>query len=172
MNGKPQKIISGGQEGADWAGLMAAIALGIPTGGTAPKGWRICKRDGTDGSNPSLADFGLVEHESREYPPRTIQNVLDSDGTVWFGFSGSPGGKLTINTTRRHRKPVIENPTPEQLREWVVTHKVCVLNVAGNRTSDFNPNIFEQTYSTIVQAFSWRHEKNPPTKTLGVFLCL
>lgn len=32
------KIISGGQTGADRAGLDAAIALGIPHGGWCPKG--------------------------------------------------------------------------------------------------------------------------------------
>jgi hypothetical protein len=53
-----EKLISGGQTGADRAGLEAAKALGIATGGTAPKGWRIENPDGTSGSDPSLAEFG------------------------------------------------------------------------------------------------------------------
>ena len=34
-----KKIISGGQTGADQIGLEVALSLGIPTGGTAPKGF-------------------------------------------------------------------------------------------------------------------------------------
>ena len=37
------KIISGGQTGADMGGLRAGRALNIPTGGSAPHGWK--KRD-------------------------------------------------------------------------------------------------------------------------------
>jgi len=81
----PKKVISGGQTGADFAGLMAAKNCGIPTGGTAPKGYRICNPDGSDGENPDLKQFGLIEHESLEYKPRAIKNVQDSDETIWFG---------------------------------------------------------------------------------------
>ena len=35
-----KKIISGGQSGADLAGLKAAIKLGIETGGFIPKNYR------------------------------------------------------------------------------------------------------------------------------------
>lgn len=154
-----KKIISGGQTGADKAGLDAAKALGLETGGTAPKGWRICLPDGSDGSDPTLAEYGLVEHESREYPPRTIQNVKDSDGTVWFGYAASPGGKLTIKTAKAESKPFIINPTAVELREWVEANQIEVLNVAGNRQSPDNPTISEATYKTIVEAFSGESDR-------------
>lgn len=153
-----EKVISGGQTGADRAGLDAAKALGIPTGGTAPKGWRICLPDGSDGSDPSLASLGLVEHESFEYPPRTIQNVLDSDGTVWFGYPDSPGGKLTLSTCEKHFKQVIVNPTPSQLRDWIEISKIKVLNVAGSRESEFNPHIYRDTYNTLVSVLSMSYQ--------------
>jgi Circularly permutated YpsA SLOG family len=35
-----KKIISGGQTGADQAGLRTAKRLGIETGGWMPQGWR------------------------------------------------------------------------------------------------------------------------------------
>jgi hypothetical protein len=35
----PNKIISGGQTGADQGGLEGARLLGIQTGGTAPYNW-------------------------------------------------------------------------------------------------------------------------------------
>lgn len=54
------KIISGGQTGADEGGLEGARLLGIPTGGTAPKGYRT-----ENGPNLTLRDtYGLVEHWS------------------------------------------------------------------------------------------------------------
>ena len=77
------KIIAGGESGADTGGLRAARDMDVLTGGTAPRGWRICLPDGSDGSDPELGTkFGLVEHDSYDYPPRTRQNVTDSDGTV------------------------------------------------------------------------------------------
>jgi hypothetical protein len=158
-----KRIVSGGQTGADSAGLHAARSLGIETGGIAPKGWRICNPDGSDGSDPSLAEFGLTEHSSRDYPPRTIANVQNSDGTVWFGYEKSNGGKLTLSTAKRLGKPAIVNPSPEQLRKWVEENKIETLNVAGNRESDFNPTIASDTYLTIVSAFGGDRlmDKNP-----------
>lgn len=149
---KLKKIISGGQTGADLAGLHAATALGIKTGGTAPKGYRICLEDGRDGSNSALATFGLVEHSSREYSPRTKQNVADSDGTVWFGYQYSPGGKLTLSTAEKLGKPAIVNPTSEQLKSWLTINQIKVLNVSGNRKSSDNPTIFEDTYNCLIEA--------------------
>lgn len=148
-----KKIRSGGQTGADKAGLLAGQALGLETGGWAPKGWRICLPNGSDGSDPSLAAFGLKEHDSRDYPPRTKLNVIESDGTVWFGYENSRGGRLTLSTAKAHGKPTIVNPTAEELRAWVEQHQIEELNVAGNRASDFNPDIFDQTYQTILNAF-------------------
>lgn len=151
---KPRKILSGGQNGADLAGLEAAKKLGIPTGGTAPKGWRVQDYDGNETSNPQLADFGLVESDSREYRDRTIKNVEDSDGTVWFGYTESPGGKLTISTAIRLRKPIIINPNHETLKEWVKSKNIAVLNIAGNRLSAFNPGIYNEVFNTIMLAFN------------------
>jgi len=150
-----QMIKSGGQTGADMGGLDAARHLGIPTGGHAPYGWRICLPDGTDGSNPQLADYGLVEHESREYPPRTKLNAQNSDGTVWFGYDRSPGAKLTIKSVKAASKHLIINPTPEDLLLWCERNNIEVLNVAGNRESDDNPGIYQRTYDAIVEAFTF-----------------
>lgn len=150
---RPEKIVSGGQTGADRAGLDAARELGIVTGGFAPKGWRICLPSGVDGSDPSLADYGLVETASAEYPPRTKLNAQNSDGTVWFGYLDSPGAKLTLIAAQRADRPTICNPTPVELRIWVEQNHIKVLNVAGNRASGLNPDIYERTYKTLMEAF-------------------
>lgn len=154
-----KKIISGGQRGADRAGLEAARALGIATGGTAPKGWKVRLPTGEDVGDPELAGFGLVESRSTSYAARTRQNVKNSDGTVWFGYALAPGGKVTIGHCKKLGKPCIVNPTAEELAAWVVEHGIAVLNVAGNRESSFNPDIYQTTYQTLRAAFA-----PPPTR--------
>jgi hypothetical protein len=58
-----QRIISGGQTGADQAGLEAAERLGIPTGGFMPKGFHT-----ETGPRPVLAArYGLVETATEDY---------------------------------------------------------------------------------------------------------
>lgn len=151
------KLISGGQRGADQGGLAGAFLIGIPTGGTAPKGYRT-----ENGPNLVLRDtYGLVEHASPAYPPRTRQNVRDADGTLWVGNIGSPGYWRTRAAVRSLNKLWIENPSPlacfwaghvVTLAEWVETNGIRILNVAGNRESK-NPGIHEQTKQLIVMAF-------------------
>jgi Circularly permutated YpsA SLOG family len=75
------KIVSGGQTGADQAGLRAARAAGIETGGWAPKGW-----DTEDGPAPWLEDFGLIECPVTGYPARTEANGLKPFGTELIVF--------------------------------------------------------------------------------------
>lgn len=156
------RIISGGQRGADRWGLIAARDLGLKTGGTAPKGWRVQLPDESDGSDPDLAGFGLVEHTSPTYPPRTKKNVEDSDGTLWVGYEKSGGGRLTIGHAQLSQKQIIVNPTPEVLREWLQLHQIRVLNVAGNRASSHNLTIEAITYCLIVQALAPMVGKSAP----------
>lgn len=152
------KFISGGQTGADRGGLEAGRELGFATGGWVPKGWLT-----ENGPDYSLADFGCVEHRSAQYPPRTRANVFDSNGTVWFGHGGSPGWRCTYNATMQyptHLRPFIENPTPEQLRAWVIKHSIKVLNIAGNRESK-NPGIRVATRQMLIRAFyAWPQVSN------------
>ncbi|WP_250564969.1 putative molybdenum carrier protein [Adonisia turfae] len=148
------KVISGGQTGADKAGLDAAFECGIETGGWAPKGWLIQNASGENVSDPSLANYGLKEFPKPGYPPRTKANIQDSDGTVWFGFDQSPGGRLTINTAKRLGKPFLINPTAPNLSEWILEREIKVLNIAGNRLSSFNPDIYDTTYMILIEAFN------------------
>ena len=147
---RPDKIISGGQTGADQGGLEAGRLLGIPTGGTAPVGFIT-----DDGPNLDLA---LVYHlvpgppDPKIFPIRTRKNVSDSDGTVWFGNPSSPGGRLTLNTCTKMNKPYLINPSSTQLAEWINTYNIKVLNVAGNRERK-TPGIKAQVISTLTTAF-------------------
>jgi Circularly permutated YpsA SLOG family len=79
MNLQSLKIVSGGQTGADRAGLDWAIKNGIQHGGWCPKG-----RRAEDG--PIDAKYQLQETPSSNYPQRTEWNVRDSDGTMIFSI--------------------------------------------------------------------------------------
>jgi hypothetical protein len=123
---KLKKIISGGQTGADREGLEQARKLGLETGGTAPLGWKT-----DEGPAPELADFGLVESSSSDYKPRTRANAKNSDCTLWFGRTDSPGFYCTRTACRDYGKEFYENPTPDQIRYVCVNYET--VNVAGNR---------------------------------------
>jgi hypothetical protein len=144
----PQKIISGGQTGADIGGLVGARRVGIETGGTATKGYR------TDaGPQPAvLRAFGLVEHRLSAYPPRTACNVRDSDATVLFGNLDSPGCTLTLEFCERYGKPHLDNPSAHELRRWVTVNQIAVLNVAGNRERN-NPGLAHRVARIVETAF-------------------
>lgn len=152
-----EKIISGGQTEADRAGLDAARTAGIPTGGTAPKGWRITDWDGNDASDSTLEGLGLVEAKTSAYPPRTRQNVKDSDGTILFGYMESGGCRLTIEACKKEGKPYICNPTVKEFLQWIDDRQIAILNVAGNRHSAYNPDIYQDVYDFLIKAF--KHEK-------------
>ena len=40
--------------------------------------------------------FGAQEMPTSEYPLHTIRNVIDSDATLWFGSTDTPGAKTTM----------------------------------------------------------------------------
>ena len=111
-----KQIISGGQVGADEAGLRIGKALGIPTGGTMPLNYI---RGGK--SDPGFAErFGLTEGTKGKYknifPERTRQNILNSDGTIIFSKTNpnSPGTKLTKKFAKDLGKPFLLNPKNEK----------------------------------------------------------
>src|SRR5580700_2308068 len=92
-----RKIISGGQTGADEAALRVAKELGLETSGWMPRGFRT-----EVGPRPDLAlTYGLQEHHSGRYQPRTYSNVIFSDNTLIFGNLNSPGCRLTIYYCRK-----------------------------------------------------------------------
>jgi hypothetical protein len=141
-----QKVISGGQTGVDQIGLEIARSLNIPTGGTAPKGFKT-----EVGPNPELANYGLIESHSASYPVRTKRNVRESDGTVIFGDPDSGGTKLTIDTAHQMGKACLINPTADELRNWLIQFNIQILNVAGIQGSKLTPKQSEQIRMTLEQ---------------------
>lgn len=127
--------MSGGQTGADRAGLDAAIALGIPHGGWCPKG-----RKAEDGAIPPC--YLLTETASASYLKRTEWNVRDSDATIIFTDSVplTGGTKRTLDFVLQHGNPHLivaqhSANAAEQIRAWLASVRPAVLNVAGPRES-------------------------------------
>lgn len=142
------RIISGAQTGADRAGIDAGRDLGLATGGWIPKG----RRTDEGPLSVDLANaYGLKETNEVTYPPRTAMNVRDSDGTVLFGHMHSPGCSLTIKLCGQAKKPFITNPSAADLREWIESKRIKVLNVAGNRERT-NPGIYVHTHNVLMEA--------------------
>lgn len=96
------KVISGGQTGADLAGLWVARCFGLETGGHAPKDFQT-----QAGNKLELAQvFGLVEH-SQGYRQRTIENVRNGHVTLVFSRNlRSYGTVLTANSAAKLNKPL------------------------------------------------------------------
>jgi hypothetical protein len=145
-----KKIISGGQTGADQAGLDAAIDAKIPHGGFIPKG-----RLTEVGQLP--AKYNLVEMRTKSYPARTKKNIFESDGTVIFTHGRLTGGSLlTRQEALKSNKPVIhidfkKTEIPAALGVlslFITSNQIEILNIAGSRASK-DPLVYPKTKSVI-----------------------
>jgi len=130
-----EKIVSGGQTGADRAALDWAISAGVKHGGWCPKG-----RLAEDGLIPSQYD--LNETPSEDYAVRTRWNVRDSDATVIMSMHKTIAGgtALTQMLAVTLGKPWIHvsaylgiDVATRQVEEFLCEHSVKILNVAGPR---------------------------------------
>jgi len=159
MKAKPtvpiQRIISGGQTGADRAALDFAIKNNHPYGGWVPKG-----RKTEDGTLPEK--YHLQEMLTGQYSKRTEKNILDADGTLILSHGPLTGGSaLTCELAKQHKKPWIHldlkmTECPEaarMIREWIGRNNVKVLNVAGPRASK-DPLIYKATLDVLATVFA------------------
>mgnify|MGYP001817584446 FL=1 len=153
-----EKIISGGQTGADQAALDAAIKLGIPHGGWIPKG-----RLTEDG--PLSDKYSLIEMPTESYRERTKKNIRESDGTLILSHGRLTGGsEYTRKRALKYGKPMLQIDLNDMLPSyatatiynWISDHDIKVLNVAGPRASkdskiyDATIYILEDVYSIIL----------------------
>jgi hypothetical protein len=154
----PHKIISGGQTGADRAGLDFAIANDLDHGGYCPRG-----RRSEDGVIPT--HYRMIETTDWKYRTRTIFNVREADATIIFnqGRDLSTGCALTVQSAKTERKPclllrdftVADKSAQEQHARLVIAfiarHRPAVLNIAGNR-EESAPGISAHVMGTMVLA--------------------
>lgn len=147
-----ERIISGGQTGADRAALDFAIEYGYPHGGWAPRG-----REAEDGCIPLKHQLtGLPDGGYRQ---RTRRNVEDSDSTLIVNLGELDGGTLATKIfAKKAGKPhyvaqVDDEATDEMAASvlaWLRAHHIKTLNVAGPRESK-RPGIYQQT-TALLQA--------------------
>lgn len=173
------KIISGGQTGIDRLGLEIGRELGLETGGTTTPGYYT-----ENGPDTSLQEFGVTEiapelqagRKGKEfYLPRTEQNVINSDGTVYFSTDEDSAGRIaTQRFAKAHNKPFLLNPTSQELAQWLVDNNINTLNVAGNRGSKVSPEFDSQVRETIRNAFKSPIQQNlfadeQPSETINIY---
>jgi Circularly permutated YpsA SLOG family len=156
----PEKIVSGGQTGADMGALIAARELGIPTGGIAPRGW--FTENGP--REELLRSFGLAECEEEGFPARTRRNVSNTSGTLLVGEHRTGGSRLTRDYAEHLKKPLFllrfriartetdsDRRRIQEFHNWLRHQQIQVLNVAGNRESQ-SPGIAEFTRRFLLTA--------------------
>ncbi len=141
-----EKVISGGQTGADRAALDVALEANLCTGGFVPHG-----RLAEDGRIP--AQYGnLQETESSDPRHRTRANVLAADATLIFSYGAPIGGTAyTAACAEESGKPYLlinlgELTTEEilmRIRRWLEPLPGGTINVAGARHSE-DPNLYTQ----------------------------
>ena len=134
-----KKIISGGQSGADLAGLDVAKAMQMETGGTMPFGFKALDADGKTVNHPDYAEkYGIVASDSSSYAVRTKKNVADSDGTIILGYNlQSKGTMCTLKSIILLQKPHLmidlnDPPSRDDVVDWLKSNNIETLNVAGN----------------------------------------
>ena len=149
------KIISGGQTGADRAGLDWAIANSVPHGGWCPKG-----REAEDGLVPPI--YHLWEPPDCGYLVRTEYNVRYGDATVIFTVSCRLGrGSLrTRQFAAKHNRPCLQlsqvrdgAAAPILLRAFLQQHPCKTLTIAGSRASR-EPGVGGFVQQTLSLAFA------------------
>lgn len=145
------KIISGGQTGADRAGLDAAIDSGMDYGGAIPLGRK------TE-AGPLPAKYRqMTELKTPLYRVRTRQNVLNADATLIFSYGAPTGGTgLTVRLAQQYDKPflLVDLETESSasaaalITAWLKKVNPAVLNVAGPRESE-HPGTYEKVFSIL-----------------------
>lgn len=141
-----ERMVSGGQTGADQAALDVAVELGIPHGGWIPKGRK------TE-AGPLPLKYRLKEMPTDSYQKRTEQNVIDSDGTLIISHGDlMEGSEHTRRMAAKHGKPWLHIDADKQslesavqmIRTWISGNDIEVMNVAGPPASK-DPQIYTET---------------------------
>jgi hypothetical protein len=143
-------FISGGQTGADRAALDVALKFNLPHGGWLPRG-----RKTESGPLPGI--YHLKEMATGDYPARTRQNILDSQGTVIFSHGPLTGGsRLTKVLAQDLGKPhchldltyMDRFEAALHVHAFIWENNLECLNVAGPRASH-DPGIYEAVRAVL-----------------------
>src|SRR4051812_17554829 len=118
-----ERILTGGQTGADQGGWRAARGADLATGGRMPRGFAT-----EDGPRPEFAGlYGAVEDESADPAARTVAPLQAAEGTlISAGAEPSAGTALTIAACREAGRPYLvlparfsaAGPDPAEVAAW------------------------------------------------------
>lgn len=147
--GRPARVLTGGQTGADRAALDAALAVGIPVGGWCPAG-----RWAEDG--PLAEIYPLVETASSDPAERTRRNVEDADAVLVLAPLPVAGGTaLALAHARALGLPVrIVDPFAPNATSSVVGFGAgATVNVVGPRESEA-PGVYAATRRVLGAAWA------------------
>lgn len=151
-----EKIISGGQTGADQGALDGSILCEFPYGGSIPAG-----RKTEAGKLPE--SYRMEELDSPRYSDRTERNVIDADATLILSHGQLTGGSaLTEKIALRLNKPCLhinfnEDGLDQAVRKvtvWAEHRAIQTLNVAGPRASS-DPRIYALTRELVILLIQW-----------------
>jgi hypothetical protein len=141
------KIISGGQTGADRAAFDFALEKGIEIGGFVPR-----ERWAEDGEiSPQYPN--LLETRAKNPARRTELNVKYSDATLILSHGKLTGGsRKTRQLAEKLNKPFLHLDFDEmnldeavfKAKRWLESVNCQELNIAGARASK-DPRIYEKT---------------------------
>lgn len=187
-----ERVISGGQTGADQAGLYSAEACRFKTGGHAPKGYRTLA-----GNNPTMLrdHFGLEETVQENYQYRTALNVQNSDATIRLASDfQSPGELCTLRAITKFKKPYFDidlrplmrnkmqylsgradrnayiQKTTDAILAFLIDHQVVTLNIAGNADRNSTGGFGEHFHSAsevLIDLFTKVRNKNESLQRLS-----
>lgn len=154
-------VISGGQTGADQAGLSVAKLFRIETGGYAPKGWMT-----KNGSDPTLRTKYNLRESTGGYSQRTYLNVMMADGTIRLALNfNTPGEVCTLNAITTTKKPYFDVnlkqslPSTVDCCEWIIRNDIKILNIAGN-TEIGSRQIFLRVSNYLTDVFRILSKQN------------
>lgn len=161
-----EKVISGGQTGADQTALKCAKDIGLKTGGTAPLGFQT-----STGKSLALRWlYGLNELECHKQTPlpaqyacRSMRNVDNSDGSMAFRTHKSPGTDNTISYCQRKvwGKPDLISNLPSSYKPVFIVHPILL---TGKFSDKFHSLIWESEVERAKE-FLQKHQ----IRTLNVF---
>lgn len=107
--------------------------------------------------------YGLRESRHTEYFRRTAQNIRHADATIVFTAPDVPGinskgSRFTVDECTKQGKPclvvrLVVEPAVyvSDIREFITTHGITVLNIAGNRES-VAPGIGKRVEGILMEA--------------------
>jgi len=150
-------VRSGGQTGADQAGIVAAAKCGLQTCGLMPAGFKTL-----DGSWAFAKMYNMEEDDTSSYKSRTYKNVELSDATIRLAVSfTTPGERCTLNAIKLYKKPYFDvdlnNPTHYcEVARWLLDGKFVHINIAGNaedKSHLLGRSIFQTALEYLIQVF-------------------